>query len=104
MLQEITKMETEKWRETKSSMALYFYTPLCGTCKVGERMLEVVQATLPEVLLYKVNINQFAETAHGWKLESVPCLVILKEGRLVKKIYAMQSVSHLFQIIKENLL
>lgn len=66
-------------------MALFFYTPLCGTCKIGERMLEVVQTTLPEVFIYKVNINEYTKTAHQWKIESVPCLVILKKGKLVKK-------------------
>ncbi|RXT04115.1 thioredoxin family protein [Ammoniphilus sp. CFH 90114] len=94
----------QEWKKEENDfVALYFYTPLCGTCKVGERMLEVVQVALPEVKIYKVNINLHVEWAHEWKIESVPCLVVVKGGKVVEKRYAMQSVGHLYELLKEKL-
>lgn len=82
---------------------LYVYTPLCGTCKVGERMLEVVLETLPDVPLYKMNINLVPHLAEKWKVESVPCLITLKNKSPIQKVYAMKSVLDLYRLFKNPL-
>ncbi|MDQ6422700.1 thioredoxin family protein [Paenibacillus sp. LHD-117] len=80
--------------------AVLFTTPLCGTCKVAERMLEVAEAAGIDYPLYKTNINFSPRLRDEWRIESVPCLVLLKNGQLAQKEYAMRSVDYLFGLLK----
>lgn len=74
---------------------IYFYTPLCGTCKVGMRMLEVVAAMHPDVPVGLCNINYAPKLANGWRIESVPCLVRLEYGNPSALLYRLGTVQEL---------
>lgn len=82
---------------------LYLYTPLCGTCKVGEKMLQVVYAMHPTLPLYKADLNFIPELAQKWKVMSVPCLAFLRNGTLERKVYALGSVVDLLKEVKSLL-
>ncbi len=98
---ELSQREIEVKRfENKEAFALFFYTPLCGTCKLSEQMLKVVLKMAPTLSLYKCNINLMPSLAQAWKLESIPCLIILEKGVPFQKVYAFKSVVHLYQILQ----
>lgn len=95
---ELNQKELEIKRfEQKEHFAVFLYTPLCGTCKVSERMLEVVLKMTPSFPLYKCNINVMPNIAQAWRIESIPSLVILENGVPKEKIYAFKSVVYLYQ-------
>lgn len=79
---------------------ILFFTPLCGTCMVGERMLEIAEATGVSTPIYKININYAPKLRDQWQIASVPCLVVLEGGVPVRKEYAMQSVQHLYALLR----
>lgn len=79
---------------------LYAYTPMCGTCSVAQKMLTVIAELLPEIEIAKMNVNFFQELAEEFKIESVPCLLIFKNGVVQQKIYAFRSVPYLHDTIK----
>ncbi|MGX1983547.1 thioredoxin [Thermolongibacillus altinsuensis] len=85
----------------KEITVMYLYTPLCGTCQVAGRMVDVVKELFPNVTFVKEDLNYIPERAIEWQVESVPCLLIFKNGELVKKIYAFHSVPYLYETIKE---
>jgi thioredoxin-like negative regulator of GroEL len=80
--------------------AVLFTTPLCGTCKVAERMLEVVEAAGSNYPLYKTNINFTPRLRDEWQIGSVPCLVLIRNGQVAGKEYAMRSVDYLYGLLK----
>ncbi|WP_134701466.1 thioredoxin family protein [Ammoniphilus sp. YIM 78166] len=102
MIQELSITEWEKG-SFESLTYLYLYTPLCGTCKVGEKMLEVVMEMLPDVPLYKMNINLVPQLAEEWRIESVPCLISMQDKTPIHKVYAMRSVVDLYKVLTESL-
>lgn len=104
----LKELDGANWRSSMledsggGKVGLFVYTPLCGTCKVGERMLEVVQATGSAVPLYKLNINYAPELAEQWQITSVPCLIVLDEGEPIAREYTMRSVDHLHSLLKRG--
>lgn len=84
----------------ESGRALLFFTPFCGTCALGEKMLEVVQATGKSMDLAKININYAPRLRDEWRIESVPCLVVVRGDEVLRKEYAMRSVDHLYEILR----
>jgi len=80
--------------------AVLFYTAMCGTCKVAERMLEIVEATGVPVAIHKLNVNYAPVLRERWRVSSVPCLVLLEDGAPMRMEYAMGSVDHLYRILQ----
>lgn len=95
-------IEDYRSKERPEFDLLFFYTPLCGTCKLGERMLEIVEETLrnPQLTVYSCRVAEWETLVQEWKVESVPALLLFKNGHLEKKIYAFESVPFLFETIQ----
>jgi thioredoxin 1 len=77
--------------------AVYFYTPMCGTCKVASKMIDVVEKMETEFSFLKVDLNYAKNWAEKHKIESVPCLMIFENGKAVERLYAFQSVVHIIE-------
>ncbi|MDS9472750.1 thioredoxin family protein [Sporosarcina pasteurii] len=98
-------METwtrEQWETVMhdSSKALfYLYTPICGTCMVASKMMEVIHAMRKSIPMGKADLNYIEDLAVDYQIESVPCLLIAEDGVIKEKIYAFQSVPHLLEKI-----
>ena len=100
-MEEWTKGKIETFLEEKRTGYLYFYTPMCGTCQVASKMLTVVEQLLPDVPSGKADLNYLPEMAERFEIQSVPCLIVLKNGVVQEKIYAFQSVPYLFEKLKK---
>lgn len=100
-MKEWTGKEIIEAIESKGSFCLYAYAPICGTCQVASKMLLVVKEIMNDVKFRKTDVNYLGSLAIDFEIESVPCLLIFKEGKLIKKIYAFHSVPFLLETIKE---
>ncbi|OBA05894.1 thiol reductase thioredoxin [Paenibacillus polymyxa] len=82
-------------------LALFVYTPMCGTCAAARRMLEVVEHLLPEGTVVQSNINYIPELVQEYRISSVPALLIYNgENKNPEIIYKMESVEHLLSRIR----
>ncbi|VDG98732.1 MPT46 [Lysinibacillus sphaericus] len=89
-----------EWKEVANSeelAAFYLYTPLCGTCAVASKILNVVTELKPDVSIGKANLNYVEELATEYQVESVPCLLIKRKGKSLEKVYAFQSVQNILE-------
>ncbi|MEC0696875.1 thioredoxin family protein [Bacillus atrophaeus] len=99
-MKELQEQELELIKE--DVYLLYLYTPFCGTCQLAGKMLSVVEEMLPQVAYYKNNVNYSPTFAKAYKIESVPCFLLFKDGKLVERGYAFHSVSYLYDMIKQK--
>ncbi|HSI67178.1 MAG TPA: thioredoxin family protein [Planococcus sp. (in: firmicutes)] len=99
-MNEWTHKDWTKIKNTNKVSAYYLYAPMCGTCQVASKMLEVVQELVPDLPMGKANLNYVQEIATLYEVESVPCLLITTNGKLKEKIYAFKSVPHLYDRLK----
>lgn len=95
-----------EWKEKQLNiqneglMLLYLYTPMCGTCQLAKRMIQVVEELLPTLEIQSVNLNFYPNEAMELEIESVPCLLVIRDGEVKEKIYAFQSVGFLYETLK----
>ncbi|GEN83285.1 thiol reductase thioredoxin [Sporosarcina luteola] len=75
----------------------YLYTPMCGTCLVASKMVEVIAAMKTDLPIGKADLNYVEDLAIDYEIESVPCLLIQEGGKVVHKIYAFHSVPYLLE-------
>ncbi|MNV80397.1 Thioredoxin [compost metagenome] len=79
---------------------LFFFTSMCGTCKLAEKMLEIAVSSGPVIPVSKININYSPVLRDRWEITSVPCLVVLENGKPVQIEYAMRSVVDMYTWLK----
>ncbi|QUW23277.1 thioredoxin family protein [Sporosarcina sp. Marseille-Q4063] len=92
----------EVWerKSSESDIAVfYLYTPICGTCAVASKMMNVISVMKPNIPIGKADLNYIEDLAIDYQIESVPCLLISKQGVLQEKIYAFKSVPDLLMKI-----
>ncbi|MFW5435632.1 thioredoxin family protein [Paenibacillus apiarius] len=87
--------------------ALYVHSPLCGTCRLAERMLHIVEQTCLQVTIASVPIQYVPELVRAYQIESVPCLLVwsrenVDAGKEPSKIYAFHSVSYLYEVVQTH--
>jgi thioredoxin 1 len=62
-----------------------FYASWCGPCKVLAPRLEEVAAETPRARVVKVNIDDSPDLADRYGVESIPSVMVFKEGRIVAR-------------------
>ncbi len=62
-----------------------FFADWCGPCKMLAPVIEQVAQENSDVEVVKVNVDEVAELAAMYKVASIPTLVFLKNGELVKE-------------------
>ena len=73
----------EIWKQEHLVITLA-YTPTCGTCHVAKKMLEVIKAAMPTLVITQINLNYHADLANDFEIMSVAFSFILK-GVVKKK-------------------
>lgn len=100
---EVSSTETLKQTiEDHAFNAVYLYTPMCGTCQVASKMIDVVEKLQQSFHFSKANLNYLPQFAEEQSIESVPCLLIFKGGVEQERIYAFQSVPFLYETLNKT--
>lgn len=82
-------------------LAVLVYTPMCGTCAVAKKMLEIVGHMLQEDIIVQSNINTIPDLVQKYRISSVPALLLFNgETSEPKVIYKMESVQNLLEQIR----
>lgn len=95
LLQEITAEQLEE----KNDYLLFIHTPFCGTCHVARSFLEKIEKTHQQDIFYEMNASLYPEFMQKYKVESVPCLFIMKENEVKEKVYTFYSISNIYHYV-----
>ena len=62
-----------------------FWATWCGPCRMLSPIVEELAAETPDVVFAKVDVDQNPELAIGLGINSVPTLMLFKDGKLVDR-------------------
>ena len=62
-----------------------FYANWCGPCKMLRPTLEAIAADRQDIKVVSVNIDEEDELADAFDISSIPCLVLIRDGREVDR-------------------
>ncbi|MFC5531898.1 thioredoxin family protein [Cohnella yongneupensis] len=90
------------WADEPGPLAVFVHTPLCGTCGLAKRMLEVVEKIRPDFRIYMANLNLLPGIAQAFRIESVPCLLMKNRNGEWTKQYRFASVTDIVERIDQG--
>ena len=64
---------------------LDFWAPWCGPCRMVVPMVERIAEERPDIKVGKVNIDEEFELASRFGISSIPTLVVMKNGQVVRQ-------------------
>lgn len=74
---------------------LDFWATWCGPCMMMGPILEDYAAAHPEYAVGKVNVDEQAGLAGAFRIESIPTLVVIKEGKATALAVGVQTPEQL---------
>lgn len=83
---------------SKEKVLVDFYANWCGPCKMLSPIVDEVAKNMDVV---KINIDDNMELAKTYKVMSIPCLMLFKNGEVVNKSVGLISKLELIEFINK---
>ena len=101
MLKEV--MEEEFRQSSKEGLVLAdFYSTTCGPCKMLAFVLAVVDTACGDkVKIMKLDFDKNRDLAEEYEITGYPTLVLLKDGKEVKRMTGLQQKPAIVKMIEE---
>lgn len=88
----VTKSNIEsKVLTSEKVILLEFWAKWCSPCRDMYTIFDEVAQERPDILIGKVNVDYEPDLARSYGIVSIPTLVVIKDGKVAKKISGYQS-------------
>ena len=104
MVRKINEQEFLNEAKAADAAVVDFNATWCGPCRMLAPVLETVSEELGDrVSFYSVDVDECPELAAEYRVQSVPCLVLMKNGAFVDQSIGFKPQSALSAWIRGNL-
>ena len=81
-----------------------FWAEWCGPCKMQLPIIEEFSSEMDgKATVGKVNVDEQLELAQSFGIQSIPTLILFKDGKPVKKLVGLHSKESLYEEINQVL-
>ena len=95
--------ESEFVNEINDGLVLIdFYADWCGPCKMLTPILEEINKENKDVRIIKVNIDDSRFLASYYQIQSIPSLVLLKNGQFLNKMIGFRPKKMIEELIEKG--
>ena len=97
----ITKNNCEEIvMKSEKTVLLDFWASWCGPCMMIAPIVEEIANENPQYLIGKVNVDDEPELAGAFEIEFIPTLVVIREGKIVRRESGVHSKASILKIME----
>lgn len=96
----IDKNKLEELKASEKTIVLDFYAEWCGPCKMIAPFIEEIALENPDITVAKVDVDKSADLAIEFGIQSIPTIVVFKDGKVSSKAIGYRSKEQLIELIK----
>jgi len=99
-LYNVTKESFEKIKASGERVLVDFYANWCGPCKMIAPILHEIEDEMPMLVIAKVNVDEIPELAIQYGVQSIPTLLVLEGGEVLKREVGFRTKEQILDLIK----
>lgn len=77
-----------------------FYADWCGPCRMQGPIVEEIANENTSIIVGKLNVDEYSDVAVKLGIQSIPTLLIFKDGKLANKFIGLTSKDALLKALK----
>ena len=78
---------------------LDFWAPWCGPCRMVVPTVEEIAEERPDIVVGKVNVDEEIELANRFGIMSIPTLVVMENGQLIKRAVGARGKEEILELL-----
>lgn len=87
-------------RNNEGLSLLDFYADWCGPCRMVLPIVDEIAGEREDLLVGKINVNDNPDLAREFGVISIPTLVVMKDGKVLKKVSGAKSKSQILDLVR----
>jgi len=97
----VNKENFDQVLKSDKKVLIDFYADWCGPCRMVSPLVDEIADEHPEYLVAKVNVEEQGELAMQFGVSSIPVLVVMKDGQVVKSALGARPKAQILALLED---
>ena len=81
----VNKSNFEEIKRSEKPILIDFYADWCGPCRMVSPIVDEISEERDDIIVAKINVDNEPELAESFGVISIPTLIVMKNGEVVKQ-------------------